>query len=210
MIISSQTFPTPNVNPSSIEIDVSSLTNIKYWSVGEYHQINDLGIIDPDERTELIAGQILMMAAKGTAHVLTLRLLASVLESLLGDGSVFVSTQDPIQLDNFSEPEPDLALVKGSILDYVDRHPRAEDIYLVVEVADSTLKQDCELKDKLYARSGIADYWVIDLKYRRVHIFQQPTPTGYTSHLILTAPNLVSPLAFPTAIVSIESILPPA
>jgi hypothetical protein len=91
-MISSQIFPTPNVDPSSVEIDVSSLTNIKYWSVGEYHQINDLGIIDPDERTELIAGQIMMMAAKGTAHVLTLRLLASVLESLLGDEAVFVST----------------------------------------------------------------------------------------------------------------------
>jgi Uma2 family endonuclease len=94
-MISSQIFPTPNVDPASIAIDMSSLTNIKYWSVGEYHRINDLGIIDPNERTELIAGQILMMAAKGTAHVLTLRLLAGVLESLLGDESVFVSTQDP-------------------------------------------------------------------------------------------------------------------
>lgn len=207
---SSQIFPTPNADLSAREIEGSSLTNIKYWSVGEYHRINEVGILNPDERTELIAGQIIMMAAKGTPHVLTLRLLASVLESLLKDRAVFVSTQDPIQLDNFSEPEPDLALVKGSIWDYVDRHPRAEDIYLVVEVAESTLKQDCELKDKLYARSGIADYWVIDIKYRRVHIFQQPTPTGYTSHLILTAPNSVSPLAFPNAILSIESILPPA
>jgi Uma2 family endonuclease len=77
---------------SELFIFGKSLTNIKHWSVGEYHQINDLGIIDPDERTELIAGQIIMMAAKGTAHVLTLRLLASVLASLLGDRSVFVST----------------------------------------------------------------------------------------------------------------------
>jgi Uma2 family endonuclease len=123
-MISSQIFPTPQ------EIGVSSLTNIKYWSVAEYHQINDLGIIHPDERTELIAGQIIMMAAKGTAHVLTLRLLASVLESLLGDESVFVSTQDPIQLDNFSEPETDLELVKGIILDYVDRHPLSTRIFI--------------------------------------------------------------------------------
>jgi Uma2 family endonuclease len=171
--------------------------------------MSDLGILDPNERTELIAGQIVIMTAKGTPHVLTLRILANVLENALGDKSVFVSTQDPIRLDNFSEPEPDLAIVKGTILDYAEHHPVPEDIYLVIEVADSTLKQDCEVKDKLYARSKIAEYWVIDINNRQVRIFRDPTPTGYGSQLILTETHSVSPLVFPEIALSIASILPP-
>jgi len=76
-------------------------------------------------------------------------------------------------------------------------------------VADSTLKQDCEIKDKLYAQAGIADYWVLDLKNRQLHIFRNPTPTGYTSHLILTEPNQIMPLAFPTLTLSLTNLLPP-
>jgi Uma2 family endonuclease len=192
----------------STEIEPPS-TNLKYWTVQDYHRMSDLGILDPNERTELIAGQIVLMTAKGTPHVLTLRILASVLENALGDRSVFVSTQDPIRLDNFSEPEPDLAIVKGTIFDYAEHHPVPEDIYLVIEVADSTLKQDCEVKDKLYARSSIAEYWVIDIKNRQVHLFRDPSPTGYTSQLILTETHSISPLAFPDIILSIASILPP-
>ena len=208
--LSSVTFTLAEPLDMNKAIESSSSIHLKYWTVQEYHQMSDLGILDPSQRTELIAGQIVIMTAKGTPHVLTLRLLATAIENTLGDRSaVFVSTQDPIRLDNFSEPEPDLALVKGTILDYAQAHPGAEDIYLVIEVADSTLKQDCEVKDKLYARSSIAEYWVIDIKNRQVHIFRDPTPTGYSSQLILTESHSVSPLAFPEMIFSIASILPP-
>jgi Uma2 family endonuclease len=184
-------------------------TRLKRLTVQDYHRMSDLGILDPGERTELIAGQIVLMTSKGTPHVLTLRLLAIELETLLSHQPVFVSTQDPIRLDDYSEPEPDLTIVQGTFLDYADHHPRPNEICLVVEVADSTLKQDCEIKDKLYAQAGIADYWVVDLKNRQLHIFRNPTPTGYTSHLILTEPNQVSPLAFPSLALSLTAILPP-
>ena len=78
-----------------------------------------------------------------------------------------------------------------------------------MEIADSTLKKDCEVKDKLYARSNIADYWVIDVKNRQFHIFRTPTPTGYASHLILSESQTISPLAFSSIIIPIASILPP-
>jgi Uma2 family endonuclease len=194
--------------PNTISEDTILATNFKYWTVQEYHHLSELGILDPSERTELITGKIVFMTAKGTPHVLTLRLLASSLEKSL-DGSVLVSTQEPIRLDDFSEPEPDLAIVKGTMFDYANRHPSPEDVYLVVEVADSTLKKDCEVKDKLYARSNIADYWVIDVKNRQVHIFRTPTPTGYASHLILSDSQTVSPLAFPAIVLPISVILPP-
>ncbi|MDY6782976.1 MAG: Uma2 family endonuclease [Cyanobacteriota bacterium] len=197
----------PNLLPNFIA--TPELSSLKRWTVKDYHRMSELGLLDPNERTELISGQILLMSPKGTPHVTALRLLATTFDALLEQRDAFVSTQDPIQLDDFSEPEPDLAIVKGSILDYANRHPRPDDLYLVVEVADSTLKQDCEIKDKLYARAGIVEYWVLDINNRQLHIFRNPTPTGYTHHLILAEPNQAAPLAFPNFTLSISSILPP-
>lgn len=182
--------------------------NLKSWTVHDYHLMSDLGILDPTERTELIAGQITLMVAKGTPHVITLQLFGSELLSQLGTESL-IRTQDPIHLDDSSEPEPDLVIVQGKILDYVDRHPQPADIHLLVEVADSTLSYDCQIKDKVYAKAGIQDYWVIDLKNRQVHIFRNPQSTGYASHLMLDESQTVSPLAFPAVIISISSILLP-
>jgi Uma2 family endonuclease len=190
--------PTLNLEPN----------RLKRLTVQDYHRMDELGILDASERTELIAGQIVLKASKGTHHVLTLQLLAIALDQRLSQQPVFVITQDPIHLDDYSEPEPDLAIVRGTVLDYADRYPRPSDIHLLVEVADSTLKQDCEIKDKLYAQAGIPDYWVVDLKNRQLHIFRNPAPTGYTSHLILTEPNQVSPLAFPDVVLSLTAILP--
>jgi Uma2 family endonuclease len=182
---------------------------VKRLTVQDYHRMGEMGILASDERTELLNGQIAIVASKGTPHVLTLRLLSRALDALLENQPFFVSTQDPIQLDDWSEPEPDLAIVRGTVLDYAECHPRPSDIELVVEVADSTLKQDCEIKDKLYAQAGIADYWVLDLKNRQLHVFRNPTPTGYTNHLILTEPNLIAPLPFPSLTLSLTAILPP-
>ena len=183
-------------------------TLLKCWTVQEYRRMSELGILDGNEKTELIAGQITLMAAKGTPHVTSLHLLANALRDKLGS-TALVRTQDPIQLDNFSEPEPDLAIVQGTVLDYTEDHPRPEQVYLVVEVADSTLKQDCQVKDKLYAQAGITEYWVLDLKNRKLHIFRNPTPTGYTHHLILSEPNQASPVAFSSCTLTLTSILPP-
>lgn len=181
-------------------------TRLKHWNVLEYRRMTELGILNPDERTELISGQILFMAAKGTPHVLALRLLAVALDSLLINQPFFVSTQDPIQLDDFSQPEPDLAVVRGTALDYADRHPGPSDIELVVEVADSTLRHDCEIKDKLYAQAGIEDYWVVDVKNRQLHVFRNPTLAGYTSHLIITQAHSIAPVAFPDRLLSLTDI----
>ncbi len=192
-----------------IDIAVESYA-LKRWTVEAYHRMSELGILGPNERTELIAGQITLMAAKGTPHVTALRLLATAIDALLADRPFFASTQDPIQLDDLSEPEPDLAIVKGDILDYADHHPRAQDICLVIEVADSTLKQDCEVKDKLYAQAGIREYWVQDLKNRQLHIFREPTSRGYSSHLTLSAPDQIVPLAFSDLSLSLTAIFPPS
>jgi Uma2 family endonuclease len=183
---------------------------LKRWTVAEYHRMSELGILDADGRTELIDGQILLMTAKGTPHTHTVRLLACLLDELFdNDESIFIITQDPIQLNDLSEPEPDLIIVKGPMQEYAQHHPYPEDIHLVVEIADSTLKQDSQVKDKLYAKAGISEYWVVDIKNRQVNVFRNPTPTGYASHLILREPNEFSPLAFPHIVLNLTSILPP-
>jgi Uma2 family endonuclease len=183
-------------------------SSLKRWTTQDYHRMSELGVLLPDEKTELIAGQIILKVAKGIAHVIALRLLVRRLQAQL-NVPAHIRTQDPITLDDYSEPEPDLVIVRGEILDYADHHPRPEEILLVVEVADSTLQRDCEIKDKLYAQSNIEEYWVLDLPNRRLHMFRNPTATGYTSHLILMAPNQASCLALPNLSLAISDVLPP-
>ena len=121
----------PAIDPDLLKI--SPIMNLKVWTVQDYHRMSELEILDPNERTELISGQIIYMVAKGTPHVITLQLLASTLFDQLGR-TALIRTQDPISLDNSSEPETDLVIVRGNILDYADRHPQPADIYLVIEV----------------------------------------------------------------------------
>jgi Uma2 family endonuclease len=198
--------PEPPMTTSTFTPEPSS---VKRWTVADYRRMSELGLLQPDERTELIEGHVLFKAAKGTSHVLALRLLSLALDVALANLPFLIITQDPIQLNDFSEPEPDCAIASGTVLDYADRHPNPSDIALLVEVADSTLKYDTQVKDKIYAQSGIADYWVLDVKSRQLHVFRNPTAKGYGSHLILAEPNQVSPLAFPSISVSLTGILPP-
>ncbi len=99
--------------------------------------------------------------------------------------------------------------MQGTVFDYADRHPQPSDICLLVEVADSTLKGDCEVKEKVYAQAAISEYWVIDIPDRQVHVFRDPTPTGYTNHLTWSETQTISPAAFPHLTLPIAAILPP-
>jgi Uma2 family endonuclease len=188
---------------------IATLDRLKSWTIQDYHRMSEMGLLDPTERTELIAGQITLMVAKGNPHILTVRLLTRTMETSLSDRPILVSIQEPIQLNDISEPEPDLAIVRGDMFDYAQHHPQPAEIHLIIEVADSTLKYDCQVKDKHYAKANIPDYWVVDLKNRQVHVFRNPTPTGYASQLILAESQTVSPLDFPDVIIPIGSILPP-
>jgi Uma2 family endonuclease len=180
---------------------------VRLWTVQEYHQMAEAGIFHPEERVELIAGQIIRMSAKGTAHTAAVRRTAKILRNLLANQAE-VYTQDPIQLDNFSEPEPDIAVVRIDPLDYADHHPTPSEVYLIIEVADSSFKYDRETKGKAYAKSGIADYWVLDVNERQLHVFREPTPEGYQSEVILSEEASLSPLQFPTFVIALQDMLP--
>ncbi len=187
---------------------------LRLWTRDDYYRMAQTGILHPDEPVELIAGQIIRkMSPQGSYHASgirrTHRWFAEALQSV-----ALIQTQLPIQLRDDSEPEPDVAILKPDLRDYSDRHPTAADVLLLIEVADSTLAYDCGTKARVYAQTGIADYWVLDVARRQLHLFRDPTPEGYRYHQIFPADATVQPLCFrewPTMsqrTVAIASLLP--
>jgi Uma2 family endonuclease len=180
---------------------------LRLWTVEEYHRMAEAGIFGGDERVELLAGKIIWMSAKGTAHrsavARTDRLLQNSLRNL-----ALICVQDPVKLNERSEPEPDIAVVKVDPLDYADHHPTPGEIYLIIEVADSSLKVDCETKAQAYSQAGIRDYWVLDVVNRQLHIFREPTEDGYQNEMILGENGTISPLQFPDLQIAIFDMLP--
>jgi Uma2 family endonuclease len=179
----------------SLAID-SLTSSLRSWTVDEYYQMAKTGILHPDEKVELIAGQILRnMTPQGSFHAAAITRTNRLLNQPT-QPRFLVRSQLPIHLDNRSEPEPDVALVKRDRLDYDDRHPKAEDVYLIIEIADSTLKTDLTLKKQIYAEANIADYWVLDLTKRQLYVYRQPTSEGYQQEQILSEQDNISPLFF--------------
>lgn len=181
----------------------------RLWTVDEYYRMAEVGILQPDERVELVAGQLITkMSPQGTPHATAIRLTRRLLDDCLGE-QVLIQTQLPIRLNNHSEPEPDVAVVMPDELRYADHHPMPSEIYFLIEVADTTLKGDCNLKAREYAKSEIADYWVLDVNNRQLHVFREPTQNGYQSEVILEGNGMISPLQFPDLIIAISEMLPP-
>ena len=181
---------------------------LRKWTVKEYRKLGEMGFFHPEERVELISGNIIRMSAKGTAHTSATRRTATLLRDLL-ENLAAVYTQDPIALDDNSEPEPDITLVRIDPFDYATHHPTPSEVYLIIEVADSSLAYDREIKAKAYARSGIADYWVLNVNDRQLHVFREPAVDGYQSELILGEYGSISLLQFPTVNIAIQAMLPP-
>ncbi len=169
----------------------------------------EAGIFHPEERVELIAGQIIKMTAKGTAHGAAVGRTDKLMQNRLRE-QAWIRIEQPVVLDDASEPEPDVAVVRLDPLDYADHHPTPSEVYLLIEVADSSLKYERETKGKAYARSGIADYWVLDVIDRKLHVFREPAQEGYQSEVIFSQESSVSPLQFPTLEIALQDMLPPA
>lgn len=147
-------------------------------TVVEYHKMIEAGILTEDERIELLAGNIVSMSPIGSKHALCVKRLNHLLSNMIGNKAI-VSVQDPIHISALSEPEPDIALIATPFEQYLDRHPQAEDIYLVIEVADSSLSKDRDIKLPLYAEAGIAELWLVDLVNSQVEIYTEPKGSVY-------------------------------
>lgn len=190
---------------------VSSLRT-KHWTRVEYERLIDLGAFRPGERLELVGGALLVCEPQGGPHFTAVGLVDDALRPVFGIGWT-VRAQGPIALDEDSEPEPDIAVVPGSRRDHSRAHPSHP--VLIVEVADSSLAFDRAEKGSLYARAGIADYWILNLPDQVLEVYREPAaaphaPYGhrYGATITLAPRDLVSPLAVPTAAILVASLLP--
>jgi Uma2 family endonuclease len=182
------------------------------WTRREYDRLVDLGVLHEDEPIELLGGQLVVAEPKSSPHSTAVGLTADALRRAFGDGWV-VRTQDAIALDDESEPEPDVVVVPGRIRDYRDAHP--ERAALLVEVALSSLAFDRRHKGSLYARAGVADYWIVNLVDRVVEVRRLPVPdptaefgAAYADIGIARPGETLTPLAQPGARVAVEDLLP--
>src|SRR3990172_511139 len=148
-----------------------STVQARRWTRQEYDRMVEAGVFTPEDRLELVAGEVLAMTPQGSPHATSVSLVAEALR--LGcAGKVHVRVQLPLALGSDSEPEPDVAVVAGSIRDYAEAHPQSA--LLVVEVADATLVYDRDTKGSLYARAMVPEYWLVNLVERVVEVYRDP------------------------------------
>jgi len=175
----------------------------RLFTVSEYHSMAETGILSEDDRVELIEGEIYRMAPIGSRHAGCVNRLVHLFQGL----KAILSPQNPLQLDDHSEPEPDLALLRHREDFYATAHPTPEDVLLLVEVADTSIGFDRRVKIPLYARNGIPEVWLVDLVQGAVDIHRQPSLSGYRDVRRLRNDDRISPLAFPRLEHSASDIL---
>jgi Uma2 family endonuclease len=182
-------------------------TQLRPLTNAEYYQMIETGIIQEGERVELISGQIFTMAAKGVRHTICTRRLFKQLLSLMGDRAD-VQSQDPITLPNNSEPEPDIVIARLREDNYENSHPLPADIILIIEVSDTTLKFDQDVKAPLYATAEINEYWIVNLVDNRLEVYRQPEGGIYTTNQIFMLPRSISLPEFPEIALNISDFSP--
>jgi len=174
------------------------------FTLEEYHRLIESGILGPEDRVELIEGEIFEMAPIGSPHAACVHRLQALLADACGMDRV--RNQSPIELGD-SEPEPDLVVVVGREDYYAGRHPGADDVQLVVEVSSTSLRYDRELKLPLYARHGVPEVWIVDLAARRIEVHREPAAAGYRSSRRHAPGDEISPLALPELRLRVDQIL---
>lgn len=177
-----------------------------------YERLVDAGIFGPDDRVELLDGLLVAREPQGSRHAVIVGLVREALEHAFGRG-YHVREEKPVALDDLSEPEPDLVVVPGRLRDYWDAHPTRP--VLVVEVAESSLSLDRLRKGMLYARAGIADYWIVNVVDEVLEVYREPVHAPpargafkYASVRVLKRNAVVTPLAAPRARIRVAALLP--
>lgn len=176
-------------------------------SVEDYHRMAAAGILHEDDRVELIEGEIIDMAPASSWHAGTVAWLTRLLHDAVGQSAI-VSVQNPVRLDRYSEPQPDLALLRPREDYYTRSHPGPGDVLLIVEVAQSSLAYDLKLKVPLYARHGIPEVWVWDVDTGTVHVCRNPEGGVYREIEPHTGACSLSPLLLPGISITVQPIAP--
>ena len=172
----------------------------------EYHRMGEVGILKPTDRVELIRGEIVEMSPIGRRHAAFVDNLAQLLFARIA-GRAIVSVQNPVVVADDSEPQPDLKILRRRAVPYKEREASAEDVLLLIEVAATSLAYDRSTKLRLYAETGIPEYWVVDCVAESVEVYRAPDAGGYRDVLRVTdASATVSPQAFPDVALTLAEI----
>ena len=178
------------------------------FTVAEYYRMAEVGILRPDERVELIEGDIFLMPPIGPRHagdvIRSIRLF-----SRLDDDRFVIQIQNPLHLAEQSEPEPDVMLLRPRADDYTASHPTPADVLLVIEVADSSLDYDRAVKAHIYGRAGVPETLVLNLPEDCIEGFDQPGPEGYARHTIYRRGDQIRPVSLPDLELAVADLLPP-
>ncbi len=178
------------------------------FSVDEYDRMIEAGILQEDEHVELLQGEIVCMAPIGIPHANVVSFLLNWFARRLPE-TFHVRAQDPIRIPPSAEPEPDLAIVHGPIGTYSAAHPGPAEVLLLIEVADTSLSHDRDVKGPLYAGAGIPDYWLFDLAGEQILVHREPKRGRYTKIDAVRRGDTLAPLAFPDLVVPLDELLGP-
>lgn len=183
----------------------------RQWTRLEYDRLIERGFFQAGDDVELIGGQLMVAEPQGSRHAVTVSLVADALRAAFGSGW-YVMVQLPVALDDESEPAPDVAVVPGTAREYWDAHPSRP--ILVVEVADSTVGLEREHKVGLYARAGVAEYWIVNIGESNLEVYRRPAPSpaapygwSYAEVQRLGRGVIVAPVAVPTATIAVADLL---
>ncbi|MCK6625128.1 MAG: Uma2 family endonuclease [Anaerolineae bacterium] len=178
----------------------------RLFTTTEYHQMLEARILTEDDRVELIEGEVVSMSPIGSRHAACVKRLNQLLFERLGQLAL-ISVQDPIHLGEHSEPEPDLALLQPRADFYGQAHPEAEDVILIIEVAESSAEYDRQVKIPLYAQHGIAEVWLVDLAAAVIEIYRRPSAAGYEQLQRRKRGQSLTLQAFPQLEMTVNEIL---
>jgi Uma2 family endonuclease len=174
-------------------------------TVADYHRMGEAGVFAHDARVELIEGEVIDMAPIGSRHAGTLSFLIARFGACLGVHGI-LWPQNPVVLDFHSEPQPDIAILRPRADFYRLSHPRPNDILLLIEVSETTLRYDQEVKLRLYARADIPEVWIIDLESSVLLVYTEPSGEIYSNRQELSTPGVLAPSALPQAAVDLSAL----
>lgn len=185
----------------------ANLENVpkRRFSIEEYYRLAEVGILGPEDKVELIYGEIVKMSPIGPKHAGTVNRVMQFFQKFLGEKYV-ISVQNPVRLSTYSEPEPDIAVLKFRSDRYMSGHPTPEDVTLVIEVSDTTFEYDSKVKLPLYAEEGIEEYWIIDLQEDRILVHTEPLGDIYQKQRIYRRGEGVINSLFPREVLVRELI----
>ena len=178
----------------------------RLFTVDEYYRMAEAGILSEDDRVELIAGEIIKMSPIGSPHSGCVNRLNRLFSARLGDRTI-LSIQNPVRLNERTEPQPDIALLIPRTDFYSQRHPQAEEVLLIIEVSDTTIEYDREVEIPLYAAAGIVEVWIVSLAEELIEVYRQPLANNYAEVRQFRRGENVAPLSFSDVVLSVNEVL---